>query len=530
MREALKRIHSTLFLLFLLFNVGFAIDKCSGQHYADTISITNNQGSPVFYELNVEGNSAIFTQLSEYEFFLIAGESKTIDFETNLPFTGDYTLQITVEASIGGDTSYTYDFNVSNCHNIEVLPIFSQEYCSYSTSEYEFNVTNTGIYNETLLVNSDNQELTITIMPDETKNMNFTFFTEPMTPVTMEIQNNDINFSDNYIPNIVGCDSFDYTLIEESSLCEGSVLEKQITITNTGIHNDSYIITPSSPIIQLNNDSFLLGINESKIITITIPTEYGESGIRNENLLIDSELNGEVTVSIGYEILNCFDQTISLLTNLTEYCEHDNETMIANLKNNGLLNNTYNATLSFGQENISNVYELNSGEDINITLELIDLVPGIYLLEFISNNDILYNTFSYEIEVSDFSKCYSGTMIVEEQFYDENTIITLGNNGTRTNNYNISISAYNEIDNSSITLEAGEIINLRMNNLLQIHNEYGVESFMITMSGMGINSTQNTTFYDNRITGMIVESGANAVALIGVTLLISIVYLFIRKK
>ena len=215
-----------LFLIFLLFviSTAYALDYCSEETYVDSLSIVNDYGSTVYYTISTSGNAAIFTSIdSETSFFLNNGESKTINFQTDLPFEGNYELNIKIENSKGSQTTYNYDFNVMNCHSIAAEIITNESYCLNGGAEYLLIINNTGNYSETININSGEDNFIEHLFKGESKNYTLSYLPENIADnrITLSIENNYVFFNENYEFNIRNCDKTSYS-INDIGMCESS--------------------------------------------------------------------------------------------------------------------------------------------------------------------------------------------------------------------------------------------------------------------------------------------------------------------
>jgi len=50
------------------------------------------------------------------------------------------------------------------------------------------------------------------------------------------------------------------------------------------------------------------------------------------------------------------------------------------------------------------------------------------------------------------------------------------------------------------------------------------------MAGKGISMAGNVTYYSNNVVGMVVQAGSSAAFILGVSLVLLLSYLFLRKK
>jgi hypothetical protein len=526
------------FLLLLLFSIVFAEDYCRETTYSNTIIIFNNYDTIVHYQISATGRSSIFTELDLEEeeedgFFLQPGDSKVIDFETYLPFIGEYGLNIIITDSKEGQTTHTYPLNTINCHTVNSTIIKEGSYCLNGGKEYELRITNTGRYNETVNVSIGTGEFTTELGFNETKNFSLIFYPKSVDDdvLTLRVTNRDIDYAKSYDFNIISCDSTTYN-ISEISMCEASVYEHEFYLKNEGIHADNYNITTNSQAINLNLNSLTLGPGEEQRVPFTLSTTCEDAGLKLTSVKVESELVEDLIVPITYSVDNCYDQKATVY-NGVDYCESDNKTVTVELENTGTQENVYNTSLSYGPSTTNNIIRLGAGEAENITLDYNNITAETFDLIFKSSSlDACTSVYEHEetITVSQYEECYNGRLTVDETFYDNRTKITVFNNGTRSNEYLVRVWANNEIDNNTIILEAGETASFELKQLVIIHDEYGIESFKVSLTGLGTTTSTNTTYYDNRITGMIIRTAANSSLFLGMAALLFLVYSFIRKK
>ncbi|MBN1923514.1 MAG: hypothetical protein JW791_02005 [Nanoarchaeota archaeon] len=532
----MKRFLFYFFITIFLVSAANAATVCSETYFKDSVTIYNNMGSPVYYEISAGGKAAIFTSiLGDTSFFLSNGESKKISFETYLPFKGVYDLNIIVDNSKTGKTSYHYDFNVTNCHlfNVSVNDL-QESYCTNGGINYTLNIENTGIYEESINVNSGRFSFTAIVSPGEVKQYPLTFYEEDVNDNRLQILAENEFYSDykEYVLNISDCDFMGYE-VSDIELCEGDMKTHSLKITNEGVHTDFYNVSTKSKVLELNDTFFVLNPGQSKIIRFNITTSCEDKGYKITSLLVKSSLLGEVIVPVNYNVLNCYDQNVWINEDFNNVCEGDAKNVTFTIENTGVKKNSYDAFFLFGETNLSRYYEVDAGRKVNITLSGVDLPAGdltAYLLSVSTDSCSLTKEDSATLHVKPYGECYNGFLELQPSFFDNNTKVTVHNNGTRQNTYTMHVFAYNEIDNMSFTLDAGQSSTFTLTPLMLIHKEYGVESFQVVMEGNNAYGKANTTYYDNGVTGLIMRTATNASLITGFTLFLIIVYAFVKKE
>lgn len=526
------------FFFLILISIAYAQDYCRETTYTDSVNVFNDYNSVVHYDIEMESNAAIFTELEEYNnegFFLAPSESKIINFNTYLPFSGDYELKITVTNSRADTKTYAYNFNVVNCHTITAKVVKENSYCLNGGKNYTIVINNTGTYNETLKFEMGAYEFTTTINSGEANNYTLNFYPKSVNDDyrNLKISNNYINYEEIIDFNVTNCDDTSYN-ITELNICEGLIEEHEFTIKNEGIHEDNYTITTNSRVINLKKNSTSLSPGEEDTIKFNIITSCEDNGLKLTSVTVDSALTGSMIVPINYYVDNCYDQKANIISPLTDYCEHDNKTFLVELENNGIRINTYYTNTSYGSVNNTSNHTLNPGESVEIRLEYNNITAEKlnYFFNSTSRNECTNNILlTGNVLVNNYEECYNGFLTLQERFYNNNTRAVISNNGTRNNTYLIEVFApINEIDNASVTLPPGGQRTFVLNQLMLIHDEYKVDEFIVRLTGKGVNTTSTTVFYDNRITGMVVEAAANSSLYLGVTALLFLIYAFIRKK
>ncbi|VVB74840.1 Uncharacterised protein [Candidatus Tiddalikarchaeum anstoanum] len=530
----MKRFILLSFFVLLITSIGFSINVCSGEYITNNFSISNNFGQPLYYTVTKNGGASIFTAINENNFFLGNGESKEISMRTYLPFTGSFELGIMVEDSKARRTTYNYPFIVENCHKGNITANFSQDYCLYSDYTFDVNVSNKGIYNETLTVEAEGQNISVALRGNETKTLRFNLGIANISKseIVISAYNENINISKKYNINITDCETFNYAVSGDDFACESTAFHKHINITNSGVHADNYTII-NNTLIQISPASLRLNPGESGVFNIDINSYCGESGYKRETVIVKSALGAEKRVNLEYTVDDCYDYDIKVLDHFEDFCEYDNKTFMFILTNKGTMANSFDASITFDENASGRIYNLNSNESVNVSIESVNSTRGQHylLVNMRSNNTCnLEYYFDTMLTVRPFTECYSGKLSVPAQFSTNSTTVTVENNGTRNNTYIIHVIARNEIGNTTLTLAPHEMATFKLNNLLSIHEEYSIDTFTIYMNGTGLYSEKNTTYYDSPITGLLTKTSADIPMYLGFSLIIALAYLIIKKK
>lgn len=536
-----KPFFISFFIILLTISIGNSATYCTETVYNSSRLIINDYNIPVFFQVSFEGNATTFTtsnpsisELSE-GFILAQGESKKISFITELPFEGYYELNLVIEDSKGSSKTLTYDFSVENCHTISVDFIKEDDYCFMQEGGYSFTVENTGEYNETLNLLLNQSVKTFNLSKGEVKVFNYSFtpgnFNNKL--VSLSINNSYINHFSVHELIVNNCESVDYE-INEVSFCEGMRKSHEFIIMNEGVNNDTYELNSNSESVILERSEVFIPSGEEELIHFNIVSQCGDEGYEFTSFDLKSVLTGEeLTIPVIYEISDCFDYNIGVSEDFTDYCEGDDKLIRVSVENTGIKPNNYTSIIKLGSENKTTHYLLEPSEEEIIELNYSNIPEESLELFFQTIDDSIcpvIKSFDRIVQVKDYKECYSGSMFLQSYFYDNNTELTISNNGTRVNTYNISLLAYNEVDNSTLSLESGESETYNLNDLIKIREEYGVDSFKVELKGAGIHLASNTTYYPNQIQGMIITSAKRVSFYLGVIMLLLIVYVFIRKE
>ncbi len=525
----------TLFFLFFIINAVFSQEICTTSTDTDTIIITNHHTKSARYEISMDGSLAKFTELSHESFFLEPGESKVITLEFSFPFQKNYELNLNVIKN-GAEIVYEkeYEYTAEECHELDAEIIQENEFCTLDENNYSIKVMNGDEYEETFNLTVNNHTRKVTLDKNESRIINYTYFAEDVDEdeIVVNMENLYINKNLVFNLNITNCDNYLLEGVNNHYVCEGISYEKNFTIKNTGKHKDTYYFSTKYENIELKDDAVSLEPNQTMNIYYNINSGCGELGMHLEGIRISSDnTDDEKFFKINYDNSNCFDMSVELQP-LNDFCERDNKSFIIIVKNNGTVNNDYYAMIEAGDESLNKTFMLVPGEEKELRIILYNISKEEIKLN-ISANDYspCPNKFSQEksISVQSFEKCYSAYWDSPEIFYDNKLLMKVKNNGTRLNNYTLSILYYNEIDNNTFSLKPDETKNFRIKYLYNMSREYNITSFRMRLTGHGVNKTRIIEYSSQRITGLVIQTLKRASYFTGVLLLLLIIYFFIKK-
>jgi len=189
------------------------------------------------------------------------------------------------------------------------------------------------------------------------------------------------------------------------------------------------------------------------------------------------------------------------------------------------------ANLTFGQESSFYDFNLRANDSRVFSISEYFDYSGSELAQIIvssKNTCEKSKMISDNLTVKQFNECYSGKIDIWEIF-NKDSKVKITNNGSRANNYNLSLFNYSVIENMNFSLKPHESIEYQLNNLDLIMEDYGISSFSINLAGKGINLTKSTHYTDS-ITGMVALAAKEYYPFIGLALLAILSFIFVKKN
>ena len=331
-----------------------------------TITVTNTGGVSSSYTLNVEGSAVKFLSLGPWSFMLEPSQSQDIITSFSVPCgkKGNYDLKLHINTDLNLEKTLKQKIVVEKPQNIEVLPVeFSKRIKPCNTASYQFNLKNTGEFDETYslkfekpfglyanvsfnnVVLRPSQEVPLYI--DITPPCNF--YGNHTIPFSIKTLNTKLYAKTFAYLNIDR--AYDYSLrlgeigdkfIEHDegeiySLCTNSEETILLKLKNNADFANIYSLNLKSPKwVKLSNNQIGLNKSQEKTVQISINT-LGIEGDFSVVLDVISELGDiQKTENITLSVENCYEPSISTLDNKKEFVLDYNSVKIPlNVENKG---------------------------------------------------------------------------------------------------------------------------------------------------------------------------------------------------
>jgi hypothetical protein len=504
--------------------------------FNSSIVITNDYSGVEYYKVSYAvspGAALSFSEQLGDGFFLMPSEQKIIDYNVSLPFPGNYSLSFIIADSKNNKETKSFNYEVFDCHNVDITIVSeSNNYCLRQIMPYNVTVNNTGKYEENITLMINNDPFNLTLSPGELKEYNLDYYSmsQEDNQIIVTARNEYLTKTVSKSFNLRNCDTT-AVVLENLKACPGQSVNSNITIKNLGFSQDAYQIINSTNNILITPQVLTLESKEQAIIPFTLVLGCDEIGLKTGEITIQSLNSGLITAKITYEALNCFDFKIEDKNVFFDYCENDNKTVTFDVANAGLMADSYNGLLIYGKNQISLNFYLEPKESMNINLsEYFNYTNDAKAELIIKSNNYCERTktITHNFTVQNFSECYSGNLEVQDYFRSYSKV-KVTNNGSRQNEYTLTVFNYSEISNMSFLLNPGQSKEYQLNNLGSIMNDYGISVFSVNLLANGVDTTSQTT-YSNSITGMIILSVKEYYSYAGLILLAILASLFVKNN
>lgn len=282
------------------------IDLCQYSYSGRDITIKNTAGVANNYTLRLNGAPA-FAVLNETKFGLLPGESKIVnlDLEPGDGSKGTHFVDLEVDTEIG-DASVVVPLNlsVSECYDLSLNIDNPFKTCTGDRS-FDLEVSNTGKYNETVLLSSDSEFILVpsevVVGAGDTKTVRITSsVVENQSKVnipfkitaTLKDRPTWLSWKDN--ANIVVYEQYlcTYPVVYPTKIsARYNTSVKALKITNDGLENTTYDVAYSgSSWLSVSEKRITLGPKESGYLTLNL---YNDSSEVQNKYYFDLNLTSE---------------------------------------------------------------------------------------------------------------------------------------------------------------------------------------------------------------------------------------------
>jgi len=527
-----KHLFSLLFLFFL--GITFGENYCIDDSFNASLVVKNTYSSNEYFTVAYTATPGLiisFDDPLDLGFFM-PGEEKTIGYDISMPFKGNYSLTFEITDSKANKETRTFNFEVSYCHNVEIKVLSIDNYCLRQNAPYQVIITNTGRYAENLSININNEVFYPELLAGQSKTYNLEFYSVFLENnlISINVDNEFIHKSIQETVNVRNCDKTGI-ILDQIKTCPGQLINSKLTIKNLGYSSDAYQIINSSSNVLIEPELLFVDSRSEDFLTFSIVPACDELGLKRGEINLYSRNSGYIKAVISYEVMNCYDFEIMESNSFSELCEQDQKTLSFALKNKGLVPDSYSGVLKFGNESVNLNFYLKDKETANFNItEHFDYSGKTSAELILSSNNFCgkTKTVNYNLTVKPFKECYSANVELEKLFRSHSSV-KITNNGSRANEYFVSVYNYSEISNMSFVLNPFESRELQLSSLNEIMNDYEISVFSVNVLAKGVNITSQTS-YANTITGMIILSVKEYYSYLGLILFLGLSALFIKNN
>ncbi len=334
---------------------------------ASIITITNTGDISSDYTLGVDGSAARFVSLGPVHFTLEPSQSQDILTYFSVPCgrKGKYDLEIHINTALNFKKILKQNIIVKKPENIELIPIdYSKKIKPCSTASYQFNLKNTGDFEETYSLKFEklfglytNVSFNNVILGPDQEIPLYIYVTPPCNfygnytiPFSVKTLNTKL-YAKTFVYLIIDR-AYDYSLklgdigIDEFtehdegeiySLCTNSKEVIPIKLKNNADFTNNYNIDLKAPKwVKLLDKKVKLNKSKEKIVQLNINTSNIE-GDFNAVIYVISELGDMQKIeNITLSVENCYEPYISTLDNTKKFVLDYNPVKVPlNIENKG---------------------------------------------------------------------------------------------------------------------------------------------------------------------------------------------------
>lgn len=471
--------------------------------------------------INKEGTASSFTTIVPSGLILNVNKKPVFIYVTpsSKVQPGAYTLNLKVnDGSL--EKVLPLKVNVKDCTTFEISGITEKEVCGCESQQSEFEIKNTGIYQETysLSIKGEAKEFVelnkneIKLDPGKSAKVIAivkapcnTFGVKGFSLNIESKTSNSIATIDNSI-KINNC--FDYNAVASTELvemCERTKEEVQLTIENTADKSNMYKISVVGPAwANLEKKEIAVNAKDSETTALVLTPDYKVEGSFDIELKLE-DANGKIRKDkiIKANIKKCHDASLDIANPVETVCQTIQREVPVFLKNTGEFDKIFGLDSDTEWASVSEKrISIDSSDEKEVALKLApneEVKPGKYTitlkLSSLDNSNIEKED-AIEINVITVNDCYQPSVESEsvvDVAADSTTTsaLTITNNGVEKADYELSItgtaSSFVQLNPSIITIEPkkSEIIQLYIAPTVRV--EKGEYKIKLTIKEKGSN-------------------------------------------
>jgi hypothetical protein len=313
---------------FTLSAVPGTVESCLCATAIDSLTVTNNGQFASSYTLS---SSELFVTPSEGKLELLPKASKTLQFQLQASCDKEWTkpFTITVTDVYGNTQSYTKEFSVKRCQNLEATLATSADQavgpCTPVT--YEVAVKNSGVITETYTVAFGDESTdaafdkplqTLTLLPDQTGIAKAVF--TPACDVygaldmvfAVEAKHSDLGAELSHTLTILPDYSYDVTF-QPVEACAFDVLAIPLVVTNDASFTRIFTLTlDEKSIVSLNQQEITLAPGASAEVLLQAIPSIDQAGSHTTSVTLTPSVGEPKTIAVPFTVGNCYAASLNI--------------------------------------------------------------------------------------------------------------------------------------------------------------------------------------------------------------------------
>ena len=482
-----KKILITSLLLLVLFATltsaasvtgESVLEMCQCETTKETYQVCANTTGT--YGIDAVGTAAEWFSIAPTSLTLAAGECEDVFvFVTPKCYATSGTFNTTLNLTGNESASKDIAVRVNQCHtfNYSVTPT-SNESKACEANTYNIYVKNTGEFTDEFVLNqagltdswvtyprtkfvlTPNEVLNTVLVVDSACTAEATAY-----PFTLELSNTRTNAAEkeNLSFAITDFASITNTFPSTITTCSESAKEFTFNVKNLSDQNDVFTLALDAPeAISLSTNTIELASNETTQVTLMVAQTEPLTGFIG--LTITSGVYGkEYRASSELDIQDCYAHKVERVSTQTINCIGANEekVLVTNL-------GTKDSTMTLVVEGITTEQKqitvpANTAEEVTLPYNKNEVENVVVSVTTDSGYNI--STIDYNLEFED---CYGTNLVAPSLAVCKGKvtteIITLTNNGTKTQNYTLETNAdWIALEKEAFALNTGEVEEITMN-------------------------------------------------------------------
>lgn len=355
---------------------------------SSTVLFTAGVSGTGTFNVNYDGSASSFATVVPQGFYLSNGQRTIYIYVTPRLNTaqGNYKLNLVVNS--GEIKTLTYNINVQNCNKVNIEGDISREFCACNSESYEYNIINSGNYDETYKVKvTGNGAQYVTLSEEQftlkSKNSKkiIAYYDAPCGSYgtynfNINVESLTSNAAASFASNSKINSCYDFNLVPEKTfldMCEHTIQKIPITIDNTADAQNEFNLALTGPAwANFEKTSLKLNANSKEDVNLLLNPDYKVEGSYNVNIKVSNK-EGKLTKNelIKVNVRKCNDVLVDIEKTEDTICNIASKSYDVMVKNTGEVDKEFKVSSNLEWAEIDqNSFLLNAGETKNLKLTL----------------------------------------------------------------------------------------------------------------------------------------------------------------